>query len=135
MCYGSHKLPFLVLARLDRPLLRLILLTLLVLMPLRMAWSAAAGYCAHEVDVAAAHFGHHTHAHAHPDASEVGESHATGLSDPDCSACHAWLGHLPALPPATLVMAPAGYETSAIQVALPSQLLPDIERPKWRGAA
>lgn len=112
------------------------MLTLLVLMPLRMAWSAAAGYCAHEADVSVAHFGHHTHAHVHPDASDGGgESHAPGLSDPDCSACHAWLGHIPALPISSFASAPAGYESSALQVALPSQLLPDIDRPKWRGAA
>lgn len=120
---------------LDRPLLRLILLALLVLMPLRMAWSAAAGYCAHEEDVTVAHYGHHAHAHVHADPSDGGEKHATGLSDPDCGACHAWLGHLSSPPPYGLAMEPDGYVPAAIEVAVPSLLFPDIDRPKWASAA
>lgn len=120
-------------ARRYRFLLRWILLALLVLLPVRMAWSAAAGYCAHEPALAAAHFGHH--AHGHGDQADGGETQGTGVSDPDCSACHAWIGHLPSLPLAAQLVPPAGLVAETPGLARPSLLLPDIDRPKWRGAA
>jgi hypothetical protein len=117
----------------SRFLLRWILLALLVLLPMRMAWSAAAGYCAHEPAAGAAHFGHH--AHGHGDKAGGDDTQGAGLSDPDCSACHAWVGHMPALPAAATPVPPGGFVGQGPAVAHPSLLLPDIERPKWRGLA
>jgi hypothetical protein len=122
--------------RFNRRLLRLLLIALVVLMPVRMAWSAAAGYCAHEAVVASSHFGHHAHAEAGADAqTPEDDAQRSGFSDPDCSACHAWSAHLAAWQRSAVSAPPDAFTAPPLQWALPSHHLPDIERPKWADAA
>lgn len=123
-------------SRFDRRLLRLLLMALVVLMPLRMAWSAAASYCEHEQSLASSHFGHH--AHADPRGSDFqhdDKAKKAGLGDPDCSACHAWVGHLGPRDFTTPSAERNCFTAPPLQIAVPLVLLPDIERPKWMGAA
>lgn len=120
---------------LDRHLLRILIVALLVLLPLRMAWSAAAGYCEHETDVTVAHVGHHAHGHSEnqPAGEEFKAKANAGLTDADCSACHAFFGHLPESLPGAAAPPRDGFITPSPDLALPSVLFPDIERPKWHG--
>lgn len=126
--------------RMTHPLLRFLLIALLVLLPLRMAWSAAAGYCAHEpAPMATAHFGHHapTQDAAPQEGAGPAEAEAAAAQPvaADCGTCHAGAGQLPEpVPPPLNALGPQALAPAPHRVPA-SQHLPDIERPKWPDAA
>jgi len=67
---------------------RFVALFLAVLLPLQLAWGAAAAHCQHETEPRAAqHFGHHEHVHK----SDVKKAPAGSslVADNDCGYCHA----------------------------------------------
>lgn len=115
---------------------RCVVILLLMLLPFQFAWSAAAGYCAHETEVNVKHFGHHVHVHKAGKAVDSNK-HVGGLSAPDddCSACHL---SAPTLPPAMPVVALPGPQLvpPVVTVTLPPSAIPDTpERPNWSLAA
>lgn len=67
------------------------LVMLSFLLPLQVAWGAAAAYCEHETTVEATkHFGHHQHEHkadSHDAAAKKSSAKKIGL-DNDCASCH-----------------------------------------------
>lgn len=65
---------------------RLLALLLLVLMPLQLAFAAAAPYCALEKIEAPAHFGHHAHPDAPTQAPDEGDD--GGSLAEECGICH-----------------------------------------------
>jgi hypothetical protein len=72
---------------------RFLAIFLLVFLPFQFSWAAVAGYCQHEAEGSAQHFGHHEHKHQ---ADAVAEAHDSapdtqllGGIDNDCGACHA----------------------------------------------
>mgnify|MGYP006331334807 CR=1 FL=1 len=72
---------------------RWLLALLIVLMPVQFTWAAAAPYCGHETDAAAAdHVGHHEHQHdASLDESPSSDDDDSGpapVLDADCAFCH-----------------------------------------------
>ena len=72
------------------PSMRAFLITLLLaILPLQFAWSAASGYCRHETEVGAAHFGHHEH-QASSSANEKSKDIKlkTMADSDDCIGCH-----------------------------------------------
>jgi len=78
----------------QRPFHRLtiaFLVMLSFLLPLQVAWGAAAAYCEHEVTTEASkHFGHHQHEHkadVHDTAAKK-SSVKKSVVDNDCAACH-----------------------------------------------
>ncbi|MDP2811522.1 MAG: hypothetical protein Q8O34_15375, partial [Rhodocyclaceae bacterium] len=98
-------------------------------------WAAASAYCQHEQDVAAQHFGHHTHQHK----ASTDRSDGTGKSPlnvhADCGICHL------SCPAATesvrsIIVAASGSLVVADQPDALSSVFPDNpERPKWVPAA
>jgi hypothetical protein len=111
---------------------RFLALLIAVLLPLQLAWGAAASYCQHETSVAAsAHFGHHSHVHS--DAQPDGKSSALKLQiDADCTACHAAfsavlpeLAALTSMPGQALIPLPSG------DLRRPSAPQRTPDRPQW----
>ena len=116
-----------ILIRFDRRLLRILLMLMVVLMPVRMVWGAAATYCAHEADTVPTHWGHHFCSSSHMSASdESGGDKKAGLGDPDCSACHAWVAHIKPVEVSGVADGRGAFTAPPLQLALPSCLLPDI---------
>lgn len=71
------------------PTMRLFLLTLLLaILPLQFAWSAASGYCRHETEVGAAHFGHHEHQSGSSSQKNNEAKLKTMADSDDCVGCH-----------------------------------------------
>ena len=66
---------------------RLVLLLVVLILPLQLAWGAAAGYCQHEAGPDSQHFGHHEHVHK----ADPGKASGTADwgQDNDCGTCHA----------------------------------------------
>lgn len=116
---------------------RLILAFLFFVLPLQFVWAAAAPYCAHEMQTAAAkHFGHHEHHHqadaqGAPAADDGGDT--AGAYHADCESCH--LGAGATLPPPALALGTAprdavrGYHLPRYRSHTPSgPERPDIGR-------
>ena len=107
-----------------------------MLLPLQFSWAAAAGYCGHEeAGSAAAHFGHHAHAHQQGDApaddAETDDSGAPTL-DRDCAFCNLF-GAKPLIAKSPAFAAPsrcAAAETG--QPAYESHIPDALERPDRR---
>ena len=67
---------------------RFVALLLALLLPLQLAWGAAAAHCQHETDPQAVqHFGHHEHVHK-SDAKKAPTGNNL-VADNDCGFCHA----------------------------------------------
>ena len=70
---------------------RWLVVIMLLVLPLRFAWAAAAPYCAHEAAGATSkHPGHHQHVHqGGNETTETGDGAAgSGSGHPDCASCH-----------------------------------------------
>ncbi|MDE2441771.1 MAG: cobalt-zinc-cadmium resistance protein [Betaproteobacteria bacterium] len=111
---------------------QLVAILIAVLLPLQMAWGAAAAYCQHETTTQGArHFGHHTHVHA--DAKHgVKVAGSTLLNDIDCGFCHA--ASAAVLPDMTALQAVSGTAgmppvLADIERNSAPQRTPD--RPQW----
>lgn len=107
---------------------KLVAILLLSLITLQTSWAAVAGYCQHEQEVKASHFGHHEHQHESPKAAQQGAT----LADADCSLCQA--GFLTAVmiePVMTLAMLAATGPAEPVPLRPPSAPLDLPERPNW----
>lgn len=133
---------------------------LLILLPLQLSWAVAATYCAHEIDPAANHVGHHEHRHeaadgdgagsgvkASPDGSTAGKAEKSGkvadkaaekatdkaltCVDDDCGFCH--LGHSQpvASTPIVLPAVTSPAATGSAPVVWSSRGPDRRERPNW----
>lgn len=81
-----------------RPMQRIVLVFLMLLLPVQWTWAAAASICRHEASIHANHFGHHEHRHdqqaSEPASVDVGgsadDSKAQGDfgAHADCASCH-----------------------------------------------
>ncbi len=72
---------------------RWLMILLLFAMPFQLSWAAAAGYCQHESNAGASHFGHHEHHHVAVASAPAQDTDAPaeslpGSPDNDCLACH-----------------------------------------------
>lgn len=72
---------------------RWLMILLLFAMPFQLSWAAAAGYCPHESNAGASHFGHHEHHHveaasALEQGTDTPSDPLPGSQDNDCLACH-----------------------------------------------
>lgn len=134
----AAKLPMLMTCRRLHRLTAAFLVALSFLLPLQVAWGAAAAYCEHETTQGAKHFGHHQHEHkADAHDAEAKKPVAKKLVvDNDCASCHisssaiaadALAGLWPAGLAAGLVAA-----TSDAHASAPTRA-PD--RPQWRRLA
>lgn len=68
-----------------------LLVMLSFLLPLQVAWGAAAAYCEHETTAEAArHFGHHQHEHkaSADDGSAKKSTAKKAVADKDCASCN-----------------------------------------------
>ena len=118
------------------PMRRFLAILLLVFLPFQFSWAAVAGYCQHEAEGPARHFGHHEHKHQADAAAEAhGSAPDTQLSggiDNDCGACHAGcctaaiLGD-ESLPPLSL----ASVSIPWLKNQLTSPPASQPERPNW----
>jgi hypothetical protein len=118
------------------PMRRFLAILLLVFLPFQFSWAAVAGYCQHEAEGAARHFGHHEHKHQADAAAEAHDSapdiQLSGGSDNDCGACHAScctaaiLGD-ESLPPLSL----ASVSIPWLKNQLTSPPAAQPERPNW----
>lgn len=111
---------------------RWLVILLLVLLPFQFAWSAAAGYCAHETDANVKHFGHHVHIHKAGKAVDS-QKHLGGLSAPDddCSACHLSAPSLPTAVASLALPDPQLLPPLVTAAFPPSAVLDAPERPNW----
>ncbi|CAN7766445.1 hypothetical protein LJR039_007329 [Pseudorhodoferax sp. LjRoot39] len=120
---------------------RWLLLFIGFMLPVQLAWSAAAVYCQHEAAPASFHVGHHAHQHAATDsadqqagAPEEASDNAPAQLHADCSYCHANIAQLP------FASVSVGTPAQAAALGAPPRDLysyrnePDIERPKWTRA-
>lgn len=106
-------------------------LVLAMLLPLQLAWGAAASHCQHETEPRAAqHFGHHEHEHQGdvkkaPNGSSV-------VADSDCGYCHATSAAVVA-EPMTASLGPVVGRRVAIPVEQrhASALARAPDRPQW----
>lgn len=111
---------------------RLVLILVTVLLPLQLAWAAAAAYCQHEgTSKSATHFGHHQHVH---DADQVHTKLPGGkvVGDYDCGYCNtvtaAVLPDFDAPPSQSAVLRRHGLPPEQERPSAP-QRAPD--RPQW----
>lgn len=114
---------------------RWIALLMVAILSVQLGWAAAAPYCRHEADPAAAHFGHHGHQHkSSPAAAAVGDEAglAATMVDLDCGQCHhgSCAGVVPA-PAALPVLAPAVQPHDFRDPGLPRPASARPERPNW----
>ena len=117
---------------------RLWLLVLAVLLLGQGSYAAAGAYCLHEGErsSAAAHWGHHVHAHAGDDeARESGASGSKASFDGDCAFCHAGSAFSPVLAAAVDFGARAPFPDRASLPPPTSRSLDTPERPQWRSPA
>lgn len=114
----------------------------LVLLPAQTTWAVVAGYCVHESDAAANHFGHHDHAsHLHApiplDASGTQDANTdstTGIAH-DCGHCHGqYASLLIAFEPPQLELTPNLSAPISDQTE-PAYTAARPERPKWESLA
>ena len=117
---------------------RWLLAVLAFMLSTQFAWAAAAAYCGHEADPAAAHVGHHAHQHraapsdaAHADKATDAAKGPLGADHPDCSYCHGSVAQ-----PVTLkiIVAAVLVDRRFVPPAprpFPSAIDDDIDRPKW----
>ncbi|MFA7291116.1 MAG: cation efflux protein, CzcI family [Rhodocyclaceae bacterium] len=68
---------------------RFLAIALLVFLPFQFSWAAVAGYCQHETEGSARHFGHHEHKHQADTHEAAPDTKLAGGIDNDCGACHA----------------------------------------------
>jgi hypothetical protein len=113
---------------------------LALLLPLQLAWGAAAVYCQHETAPAGAgHLGHHQHVHDvqkddnHRHAKMLG---GKVVGDHDCGYCNmvatAVAPHVDEAVPASL---DAGQPQAAVERRHPSAPPRAPDRPQWRRLA
>jgi hypothetical protein len=69
-----------------RPVKKLLLILLMLILPVQYTWSAAAVYCQHEKN-SPFHFGHHAHQHK-VKSDEPSEHGKVKNADADCEYCH-----------------------------------------------
>jgi len=114
---------------------RWIALLMVAILSVQLSWAAAAPYCQHETDLAAAHFGHHAHQHD-PGDDTAGAAAETGIvammADLDCGQCHhgACAAAVPT-PAALPVLAPASQPHDFRAPGLPRPAAARPERPNW----
>jgi hypothetical protein len=117
---------------------RWLLAVLAFMLSAQFAWAAAAAYCGHEANPAAAHVGHHLHKHraapsdaAHADTASDAAKSPLGADHPDCGYCHGGVAQPVALK-ITVAAMPAGrrFVPPAPQ-PFPCAVDDDIDRPKW----
>lgn len=118
---------------------RVLFIIMLVLLPIQFVWGAATGYCQHEEQSAASHFGHHVHKHqgksGKTSESDKEAKNAFGGADPDCPDCH-----LASIPPvmwwANLSSPEPGDPLWGVSSARQPAYIPySIERPNWTVSA
>lgn len=116
---------------------RFVALLLLCLFSLQAGWAVAARYCQHESASAAAHFGHHTHAHAADDtkADPGAGTPGTLAPDLDCHGCHANPAGVGCAPLAFMAAAAAMPPPQRLAEALPAPPRARVERPNWQRPA
>lgn len=108
---------------------RLLFLFLAVLLPLQFSWGAVAGYCQHESDGRAKHFGHHEHVHK---AEPKKTTDLKVAPDNDCGTCHVAGVTVLVGPQAALPVVALGSPPGAAVSRPPTSLPPDSPyRPKW----
>ena len=110
---------------------RFVVLFLAVLLPLQLAWGAAASHCQHETDPRAAqHFGHHEHAHK----GDVKKAPTVSnlVADNDCGYCHATgaAAVAEAMPSTIATVVESGVAVPAEQRHA-SALARAPDRPQW----
>ena len=119
---------------------RLFACLLALLLPLQLAWGAAAVYCQHEtVPVESTHFGHHQHVHdVQKDDNHRHAKMASGkvVGDHDCGYCNvaatAVAPHVDVAAPGL----PGGRELQApVERRHPSAPPRAPDRPQWRRLA
>lgn len=113
-------------------MMRIFALLLAVLLPLQLAWGAAAVYCQHEkTPQGAAHFGHHQHVH-HADQRHTKLPGGTVVGDHDCGYCNASaVAVIPAFVPVsapTQLMLTRGLPADPQPPSAPESI---PERPQW----
>jgi len=112
------------------------LLVLAVLLLGQGSYAAAGAYCLHEGErsSAAAHWGHHVHAHAGHDKAKASPDGKASF-DGDCAFCHAGS----AFSPMTVVAVHFGARAPSpdtVSPPDPTSRSPDApERPQWRAPA
>jgi hypothetical protein len=84
---------------------RLLLILLLTVLPMQMAWAAAATYCQHE-RASTSHFGHHDHQHQ-LQADPTEKQDTPSRVHTDCGYCHGVI-QAAFLTPALLSVTPSG---------------------------
>ncbi|WP_056187106.1 hypothetical protein [Pseudorhodoferax sp. Leaf267] len=121
---------------------RWLLLFIGFMLPVQLAWSAAAVYCQHETAPASFHVGHHAHAHgaAEPVHLQSGASSPAADSAPaqlhgDCGYCHLNVAQLPFASGSILLPAQSSALGAPAQHLYGDRIDPDIERPKWTRAS
>jgi hypothetical protein len=111
--------------------MRTFLLTLLLaILPLQFAWGAASGYCMHETEAGAAHFGHHEHQLSASSGEKSRAAKLKTIADgDDCIGCHINVIHV--APVATpLVLAAVGQWPPAFRAPTYRPPIPiGLERP------
>lgn len=109
---------------------RFLALVLALLLPLQLAWGAAAAHCQHESDPhAAQHFGHHEHFHK---ATAEKPSDGKVQIDSDCSFCNSTVSHAMTLAKTTFPEPLLGahlVELGPLTVSSAPARAPD--RPQW----
>jgi len=111
---------------------RLVLISVLFLLPLQASWAAAA-YCGHEKGIASKHVGHHQHKHQAPSNDRSGDSPpGTSGIDKDCGICHINPNFL--FSTAETSLHEDGKQVGQLPPCdLCSSFVPgEPERPKWR---
>jgi len=110
---------------------RFVALLLALLLPLQIAWGAAAAHCQHETDSQALpHFGHHEHVHK-GDAKKAPAGNNL-VADNDCGYCHA-TGVAAVIDAAPSTLPPAVVSNVAVPVERrhASALARAPDRPQW----
>lgn len=119
---------------------RLLACLLALLLPLQLAWGAAAAYCQHETAPrGSAHFGHHQHVHdVQKDDNHVHAKWAGGkvVGDHDCGYCNvAATAVVPAIDATTPAPLADGNPDAAAERRHPSPPPRAPDRPQWRSLA
>lgn len=114
----------------------LVLLALVLLA--QFSWARAAAYCQHETSgtPAAAHWGHHEHAHPDLGQKKKGEGSSKLVADADCNVCHASCAHpLRAELDAAIGLGLSGALTPRALIPPASAPPGAPERPQWPALA
>ena len=117
-----------------RPVRRLLIMFLFVLLPLQSVWATAAAYCEHRSDAHQEHFGHHD-GHHHATAGDAPSDSASAGADADASHCH---GTCAALLTVHLILPTFTATQPTTGCADPGRLAPALsrpERPQWTSHA